>query len=269
MWTVRCLAGFRAGAYHRVMTREVHTHFLPTLFEPEDLRGGIAVVIDVLRASTTICHALAAGVDSIIPVESVEQARERAANLPYESAVLGGERNGLRIEGFDLDNSPFSCTEENLAGRTLVFTTTNGTKAMLRARLAECILIGTFNNLAVVVEQIRSSDKSVHLVCAGTDGNITAEDVLFAGAVLHRLCENHEFPEIPDDPSRLALNSYRRIAKSEESEALLQALRGCLGGRNLRSLGMDADIERAAELDRFHFVPIYSTQTGRIIQTEN
>ena len=111
------------------MSRDCRVHFLPTMFDPHDLRGGMAVMLDVLRASTTLTHALAEGATAVLPCEHVEQARQLAANPQGgESVLLGGEREGRLIDGFDLDNSPLSYTGWRVRQRTIVFTTTNGTR---------------------------------------------------------------------------------------------------------------------------------------------
>src|SRR5262245_57387196 len=112
------------------MLRPLNVHLLPELTTPEALTGGVVVVIDVLRATTTITTALAAGARRVIPCLDVADARAAAANSPEGECVLGGERQGLRIEGFDLGNSPNEYTPASVGGKTLVFSTTNGTKAM-------------------------------------------------------------------------------------------------------------------------------------------
>jgi 2-phosphosulfolactate phosphatase len=246
------------------MAREIVTHFLPTLFDPAELRGGTAVVIDVLRASTTICHALAAGATAVVPCLEVDDALRLKRELTDEHPVLGGERDGTQIDGFDLDNSPFRYTPETVAGRTVVFTTTNGTRALLRSAEAERIVLGTFNNRGAVVAAVLESPGPVHLVCAGTRGRITAEDVLFAGAVIDGLGCEIERCRFADDESRIALESYLANAP----DGIVPALRGSLGGRNCLSLGFEADVARAAELDRFDLLPCFSPRTGRITAVE-
>ncbi|MCH8828960.1 MAG: 2-phosphosulfolactate phosphatase [Planctomycetes bacterium] len=242
------------------MPREIHTHFLPSLFEPADLDGGTAVVIDVLRASTTICHALAAGAKAVIPCAEIEEARQLAANLAGENVVLGGERQGKRIDGFDLGNSPSAYTPETVGGKTVVFTTTNGTRALFRCAEAERILIGSFNNLSAVVNQLLKLRQPIHLVCAGTNGNISQDDVLLAGALFSDCAEgNDDIPQI-DDETSIAADFYQLNL----GEMTLEALKESRGGRNLLNLGLDADIERAAEIDRFDFVPVFSPQSGRV-----
>ena len=134
------------------MPRPIRVHLLPGLFEPRELRGGVAVVIDVLRATSTIVHALAAGAQAIVPCCEVEEARRIAATFPPGKALLGGERRGVMIPGFDLGNSPGDYTAEVVGGRKVVFTTTNGTGALLCAREARRVLTGALSNLGAVVE---------------------------------------------------------------------------------------------------------------------
>ena len=119
------------------------TYFLPTLVGPGELDGETAVVIDLLRASTTICHALAAGATAVVPCLEVEEAKRIDAMLPPGKAILGGEREGVRIPGFDLGNSPDEFRPDTVGGRTVVFTTTNGTRAMNECRRAAQVFIGS------------------------------------------------------------------------------------------------------------------------------
>jgi 2-phosphosulfolactate phosphatase len=256
------LVGSRQSLYHPCMTRDVFVHLLPFLFQPKELRGGTAVVIDVLRASTTITHALAAGASAVIPCEEVEEARQIAANLPATQVVLGGERDSKKIEGFDLDNSPFQYTPETIGGKTVVFTTTNGTRALSLSQQAECIVLGSFVNLNAVIALLAEDHRDVHLVCAGTHGQISAEDVLCAGAIAEGLATTLGSTSRRHDQTRIAMDFFS--ANMQDESSLLEALRESLGGRNLHQLGFDADIERAATRDLFDLVPRYSPQTGRL-----
>src|SRR5205823_10380648 len=138
------------------------------------------VVIDVLRATTTIVHALAAGAREVVPCLEVEDARRIAAELG-KAAILGGERRGLPIPGFDVGNSPAEYTRQRVGGKTVVFTTTNGTRAMQRCKFASRVLLGAFVNFSAVCRELAVVDH-VALVCAGTDGHVTREDTLLAGA---------------------------------------------------------------------------------------
>lgn len=238
------------------------------LFDPLSLRGRSAVVIDVLRASTTITHALAHGASAVIPTEQVEQAWEVAKELPVEDRLLGGERESVTIEGFDLDNSPFSYTPERVTGKTVIFTTTNGTFALQKCSQAERILIGSFTNLSAIVESLISFQLPVHLVCAGTNRQLTAEDILFAGAVADRLLTESEGQfELSSVESQMAVDFYRshRIG----TDAFHSAMFGSLGGTNLRKLGLDEDIKRAMDVDRFSIVPEWNPALNRITVSQD
>ena len=234
---------------------ELRVHLLPELVDPAELAGRTVVVIDVLRATTTICHALSAGAAAVVPCLEIEEARNQAREFG-STAVLGGERRGVRIEGFDFGNSPTEYTPQSVGGRTVVFTTTNGTKAMLRAAAARQILIGAFVNLSALVGTLRRDDY-IDILCAGTFGRITAEDALLAGAVVDRLSA----VEL-NDQARLARDAWRATVASKTP--LAAVLRECQGGRNLIAEGLDADIDTAARIDAFAIVPQFDVAACRV-----
>lgn len=239
--------------------RTLRAHFLPDLTTPDALAGGVVVVIDVLRASTVIVHALAAGAREVIPCLEIEDARRVAAGL---LAVLGGERGGLPIEGFDLGNSPEEYTPEKVAAKTVVFTTTNGTRAMQQCRQAKRVLIGAFVNARAVVEALRGEDH-VHLLCAGTRGEITREDVLLAGLLAERISASLDEGAQPaeiNDQLLLARECFRASVNLpagtfDIDDQLRRELRRTQGGCNLLAIGLDLDIDAAARIDRFSIVP--------------
>jgi 2-phosphosulfolactate phosphatase len=228
--------------------RDVFVHLLPSLVEPGRLRGGVAVVIDVLRAMTTIVHALAAGCASVRPCAEVKEAQHLAGTMRVGRVLLGGERGGRPLPGFDLGNSPREYTPKVCKGSTLVLTTTNGTQALVRAAEAERVLVAAFVNYSAVCEQLEHETRPVHIVCAGTDGEVTLEDTLLAGALVDFLCEVGEV-EV-NDSARLAWDCFENHGR-----LLLAALEVSSGGANLRRLGYDEDIRAAAEVDKFALVP--------------
>lgn len=232
--------------------RSVFVHLLPSLVEPEGMAGGIAVVIDILRASSTIVHALGNGAVRVIPCQEVEEAKQVANGLTLRP-LLGGERHGTMIAGFDLDNSPRRYSREVCAGRTVVFTTTNGTRALARCRAARRVLIGSFCNLSAICKELEEEKGGIHLVCAGTDGNVTLEDVLFAGTVYRRL--KKECPELTAGNDSCLLASQFAKVTTEEKKMILRVFEGSLGGKNLIEVGFQADLERCAEFDLFDIVP--------------
>jgi 2-phosphosulfolactate phosphatase len=227
--------------------RPVTVHFLPRLAEPATLRGGIAVVADVLRATTTIVHALASGAEAIIPCATIDEARA-IAKTKKKGIVLAGERGGKPISGFDIGNSPREFTPAVCKGKTIVMATTNGTPAIVAAAEAARILIGAFVNFSAVCEQLRTDARPVHIVCAGTDAEVSLEDTLLAGAIVDFLCETEDVTL--NDSARLAWDTF------ETNGALLDgALELGLGGRNLLGLGYKHDIADAAKVDRFTLAP--------------
>ncbi|HEX3998731.1 MAG TPA: 2-phosphosulfolactate phosphatase [Pirellulales bacterium] len=251
------------------MQTALAAHFLPDLVAPEELAGGTVVVIDVLRASTVICHALAAGARAVIPALEVEEARRIAAKLPPGEAVLGGEREGLPIPGFDLGNSPAEYRPDTVGGRTVVFTTTNGTRAMNRCRQAGRVLVGAMVNRTAVCEAIQASGaRAVHMLCAGTRGKITREDVLFAGAAIDRLIESGAIDEMAqNDQARIARAAWRQAVGGQSSglpATLAAELRNTQGGRNLKAIHLDRDIDDAAKLDLLRVVPELDLAAWRI-----
>jgi 2-phosphosulfolactate phosphatase len=260
---------------------KAHVHLLPDLVPEEKLAGNVAVVIDVLRATTTIVHALAAGARQVIPCLSVDDARAAAASLTGEKVVLGGERQGVRIEGFDLGNSPSEYTPESVGGRTVVFTTTNGTRAMLRCRKARQVLLAAFANRSAVLAAL-APEQVVHIVCAGTGGTITREDVLVAGSLVAGLTSGAAAWELNDEAviardAWLAVggeftspaSGKRELAGSSDqdglvSERLIRAMEASEGGRNLLREGFPHDIATAAQIDRFDVLPRLTWPEGII-----
>ncbi len=241
-------------------------HLLPTSVASARLSGTVAVMIDVLRASTTMTHALAAGCDTIHPCRDVEQARELATRLSSSgddsAPLLAGERGGTRIDGFDLDNSPSRFTLETVGGRTIIFTTTNGTSALENCRPADLALVAAFCNIQAVTDTLAQRGQPVHLVCAGTDGEVTAEDCLCAGAIGLALQEHGGFDTRSHDATRIAISLYRQVA--HDPEQLLAELRDSHGGRNLRQLGLDDDITLASRHDTVDLVPAFDTHSSTI-----
>jgi 2-phosphosulfolactate phosphatase len=220
--------------------------------------GGIAIVIDVLRASTTIATALANGAARIQPVPAVDAARALAAALG-PGTLLGGERGGTRIGGFDLGNSPLEYSRDRVAGRSIVVTTTNGTAAIDACGDAREVLVGAIVNRSAAAALARSlalrhGVGDVHLVCAGTDGAVTEEDVLAAGAVGDAI----------DAAGGDALAGYRDAVAAGPTvgDAIARAFARSLGGRNLLDLGMDADLPAAAAIDSLAVVPRLDRATG-------
>ncbi len=227
---------------------DVNVHLLPTLAPAGSLAGGLAIVIDVLRATTTIIHALAAGCKVVYPCVDVDEARQLASSLRAGRALLGGERAGKPLPDFDLGNSPLEYTSERCHGMILVLTTTNGTRALARAAEADRVVLAGFVNFSAVCELARQDSRPVHMLCAGTDDAISMDDALLAGALVDYL----------SDPRDVRLNDSARLAWDcfeNHGQVLQGALELSAGGANLLGLGYDEDIRTAAQIDKFALVP--------------
>lgn len=248
--------------------------------ETKSLQGGTAVIIDILRASTTMITALYNGALQVVPCGTPDAARRVRDELDRDSVLLGGERGGVLIDGFDCGNSPREYPAERVAGKTIAFTTTNGTHALLQAAAANTILIGAFVNRRSIVNQLHADHLPIHLVCAGTDGEITGEDVLFAGSIVASLLNRHQADK--GDSTRWRLNDCARIALAFWSQAagnrsdgnpkteqqdIEAVMRETKGGRNLRDLGYDADIRLCSLADSIDVVPILNSDSASLVAT--
>lgn len=178
------------------------------------------------------------------------------------SILLGGERGGVLIEGFDCDNSPLSYTRERVGGKTVIFTTTNGTAALLHAREAAEVLVGSMANVSAVCERVAMDARPVHILCAGTRDEISMDDCLPAGAMVEKLV-NAERSLASDDSARFAHLAYRGALVG--SGGVVEAFRQSRGGRNLAKAGLGADVEFCATADTLPVVPRFDVARGEIV----
>jgi len=249
---------------------DLNVHYLPQFVPQSELAGSVVVVVDLLRASTTICHALASGAKCVMPCLKIDETRFRAKQFSRDEIVLGGERGGERIEGFDLGNSPADYTADQVFGRTVLFTTTNGTKALAHARLASRVLIGAAANRTALAETLAAAPR-VDILCAGTDGKVTREDILAAGAICDRLLAQTSAQHWrTNEWAEAALGEWQELltlAQTEGRTASQQlSLELCVtpGGMNLLVLGYDTDLVLCAQLDTLNVVPEMDLQQGII-----
>jgi 2-phosphosulfolactate phosphatase len=228
--------------------RDILVHLSPALVARERLAGAAAVVIDVLRATTTIVHALAAGCVAVRPCADAQAAVAAARELPAGAVLLGGERDARPMPGFDLGNSPGGYTPDVCRGKTLLLSTTNGTRTLLLAAAADRVVAAGFVNAAAVCELLRHETRPLHILCAGDQGRVALEDVLVAGDLVRRLVAFG--PARLDDGARIARYCYAAHAAD-----LFDALAQSGGGRRLTALGYEADVRAAAQVDAFAIVP--------------
>ena len=231
------------------MNGKIYVYPIPSSAEVSLLQGAVAVVIDVLRATTVFTCAVHSGVREVVPVLDIAMAKQLKENYPPEKVLLGGERQGLPIEGFDLGNSPQHYMPERVSDKTLILTTTNGTVAMHTAKSAQSIYIASFLNAGAVAECLQN-ETNIAILCAGTDGMETEEDLLLAGCLVARLSQrkSYQLNEAAERAAGLWCEPMNRVE-------LEKRLRESTGGKNLLRLGLEADITASAQLDTIGMVP--------------
>jgi len=215
--------------------------------------GSAVVVVDVFRASTTIAAALAGGARFVLPVADVEQAMRLAEPYAENEVLLGGEHECQRIEGFQLGNSPREYTREIVAGKVVIFTTTNGTQALSAATDAGTVLVGSFVNFSAVADAV-AGHEAVTILCAGNNGGLSLEDFACAGGLVSRLAKR---ASRLDDAALAARAAYKNLRAD-----IARALVSTEHARRLAALGFRADLEFALRVDSLPVVPRQSE--GRI-----
>lgn len=215
-----------------------------------DTADRVVVIIDVLRATSTIVEAIGSGVRTIFPVASIEEALRLANTLGRDGVLLCGERKCLPIEGFDLGNSPPEFTPERVGGKTLVMSTTNGTTAMSLAAGASRVLIAAALNLSATVEELARGDAEPVLICAGRERHFGLEDAVLAGQIASRVMAARPGEWECNDGARAALALSERFGLGEELFASTAA------GRGIAAAGLAEDLAFCARVDRHSVVPV-------------
>lgn len=215
----------------------------PELLPLFPLEEKIVVIIDILRATSCMVTGLAHGIFEILPVATLEE----SATYGLMGYITAAERNGLKIEGFDLDNSPFSYMDPILRGKKICVTTTNGTKAIILSAKAKKVVIGSFLNIKAVCDYLYIRGLDSVLLCAGWKGQVNAEDTLFAGAVVQCL---HESFELGNDSALLARDLYNL-----HKHRMLDFLRDSSHFQRLNRLNIHKDIEFCLQSDLYDILP--------------
>ncbi|MDR2644059.1 MAG: 2-phosphosulfolactate phosphatase [Planctomycetaceae bacterium] len=213
------------------------------------IAGSCAVVIDVLRSTTTLAYGVFAGLRAIIPVLRVEDAL-RFKEFGASNIILGGERGCERIEQFDVGNSPLDMIPEVVRNKTIVFTSTNGTLAMITAKTAKKLLLGSFVNVGELCRRLVGED-CVTLICSGTEGRVTSEDILLAGLIVFKLKSVND-KVILDKTAEFCLTTWNQESQNRNLHTNLLISDGA---KKLLQLGHYKDIEYAAKYDSIDVVP--------------
>lgn len=215
----------------------------PDLVHLFDLKNKSVVVVDILRATSCMVTGLSVGLKAIKPVASLDECRE-LGSIGY---ITAAERGGQKVEGFDIGNSPFSYMDDELRGKKVAVTTTNGTLAISKSLDADHILIGAFLNINAVADKLRMLDKDVVIFCAGWKGSVNLEDTLFAGALIELL--DNEF-ELTTDDAIMSRSLYRQHADN-----LFETVANSAHAKRLEKFGVIKDIEFCVRFDEYDTVP--------------
>ena len=226
----------------------VEVCFSPGLFQDILTKDDfIVVLVDILRATTTICTAVANGAEAIIPVASHEEARQ----LKSEGFLVASERDGVQVDFADFGNSAFSFTREAIGGKTLVYCTTNGTGALQMAKSAGSVVIGAFINISAVTAWLAGQRKNVVILCSGWKNKFCLEDTLFAGALTERLLETGVF-ESDCDSAKASMDLWN-LAEGD----VLGYIEKAAQRHRLKRLGLDDVIPYSFEFDQVKVVPVF------------
>jgi 2-phosphosulfolactate phosphatase len=228
----------------------------PDLMHLYNVQDRTIVVVDILRATSCMTTAFAHGIESIMPFAKLEDCLAKKS----EGYFTAGERDGKKVEGCDLGNSPFEYMNPELRGKKIAFTTTNGTQAIAKSEGAKEILIGSFLNLSTVVDYLRGSSNNVLIVCAGWKGKVNLEDTLFAGAVVELLKDNIE----PDCDAPLMAQHLYITAESD----LVGFLKNSSHVKRLARLNIFKDIEFCLTPDQYNVLPILKEGTLQLINSK-
>ncbi|MCA9783044.1 MAG: 2-phosphosulfolactate phosphatase [Candidatus Cloacimonetes bacterium] len=227
---------------------------LPQVGEDYLKEDTTVVVIDVLRATTTICHALAHGCHSLIPVSDLGEATGFVESLGRDNCLLGGERNGQKISGFDFGNSPAEYTAAKVRHQNIVFLTTNGSRIISRFRSASRVLIASFANMSRVVNFLKETGGQVAICCAGQRDQFCLEDSVCAGMIVQRLVEH--FPEARlNDAARVG-----QVLAASYADNLKACFEEASHGRHLQSIGFESDLALCAQIDSLEVLPFYANE---------
>jgi 2-phosphosulfolactate phosphatase len=231
----------------------VDVYFTPTGLGAAEVQGRTVFVIDILRATTSICAALSHGAKAIIPVGSTEEALRLAQTIGSADVLLAGEKNCVRIPGFHLGNSPLEMTESAVRGKTIIATTSNGTRALLACQGSAAVFPTAAVNLSVAAERAREAldaDQHVLIVCAGREGAFSLDDAYCAGRLAAAIFGGTRPRSALNDAGLAGLDLVRRYGSGwRRPLAYSQA------GRELIRLGFRADVREAARMDAYPILP--------------
>lgn len=231
--------------------RKLDVLLTPGDLVPGEIAGRTVVMLDVLRASTSIVEALASGARTLYPVATIEEAIGLARTLGRDEVLLAGERKALPIEGFDLGNSPGEFTPERVGGKLVVMSTTNGTLALTAATAGERVVVGAWTNFQAVVDDLVRTEANPVFLCAGRDRAFGLEDAVCAGQMAAALLE-----ALPGVEWEMNDGAVAALALAEEFPDPAALFPRTAAGRAIQEAGMAEDLEWCARTDLRDVVPV-------------
>jgi len=246
---------------------EIDIHLVPSLPDSDILSDRTVVVIDVLRATSVMVHAIFQGASEIIPVATVEEAFQISKVIPRRSVILGGERGSKKIPGFDLGNSPEEYVAERIKGKKLILTTTNGTKAFHLVSSGKEILVGSFFNIGVTAQKCLELNRDLFIFPSGDEGNFSLEDNLCGGMLIERIMKI--------SGRRIALTDAShcvRILCERYKANIVEAFRLSHHGKELIQRGFGEDLTYCAQIDITDVIPQFKDgviRTDRMQRAED
>lgn len=231
---------------------EIDLQLLPVLPSPNHLSNRTVVVLDVLRATSVIVQALSQGALEIFPVATVEEAFEMAKRIHAGTVLLGGERRSRKIEGFDLGNSPREYCAEVVKDRTIILTTTNGTKAFHAVSSGKAILTGSFFNIGSIAKECLHLGNDLLIFPSGDEGRFSLEDTVCGGMLVDRILTHAQREVVLTDASRVAHILFQRF-KANLKEAFFLSTHG----RELVDRGFEEDLAYCAQVDITSILPVF------------
>jgi 2-phosphosulfolactate phosphatase len=232
----------------QLVRKQIEVCFSPALYHRFYNPDGIVVVVDILRATSAICAAFMNGVEKIIPVSTLEEAQ----NYKKQGYLIAAERDGIVCDFADFGNSPFNFNHNNVEGKEIVYSTTNGTQAIHLAKNSYKIIIGSFLNLKAITDYLINENRDILILCAGWKDRFSLEDSVYAGALVEKMLSTKKFTTTCD--SAFAASDLWLMAKNNLTEYIQKAAQR----ERLRKNGLDDVIEYCHTLDITDIVPVYA-----------
>lgn len=239
---------------------KINVHFTPGGVDELWFTGKTTVVIDVLRATSTIITALQNGAREIIPVASVEFAVKVSGGMFGGLTLLGGERNTKKIEGFALGNSPLEYTAKIVSGKSIILFTTNGTKAIVKGKFSQSLFICSFLNLNAIADRLVKLGNDIEVVCSGRNNLFSLEDAICAGKLISEIIKLKEDISVTDT-SKASMSLFKSFGKS-----IPKMLADTEHGKLLIENGFEEDIKYCSKLNTVDIVPGFSGNVIKVLQ---